>query len=116
MGDHSLCRTGRCPQAPGSPAAEPITLHPAEPLEGEEPLVASYREALEAAGRASTPEGLHVLFLANFLAAGKHTGAGAASLSRELRAAVELAMRGAKQKSDALDELATRRDRKVSGA
>src|SRR5687768_2273784 len=50
-------------------------------------LVASYRRRLEAVERQGTPEGEHVLFLAGLLAAGDgHTAAGAASLSRELRA------------------------------
>jgi len=115
-GDHSLCRQGRCPQAPGSSHAEPIQLHAAEPRDGEEPLVASYREVLESAGRSASPEGMHVMHLATLFVQGKHTASGAAALSRELRAALDVAMRGAATKADALDELALRRDRKVFGA
>jgi hypothetical protein len=79
-------------------------------------LTAAYQRQLVDAARLDTPEGAHVMFLADLFAAGGHTAAGAASLSKELRAAMELALRGAPRKADFLDELDERRRRKVSGA
>lgn len=80
------------------------------------PLVAMYRQQLETAERVASPEGAHVLHLANLFASGQHTAAGAAALSKELRAAMEMAMRGAPKAADALDDLARRRQMKASGA
>lgn len=79
------------------------------------PLVGSYRRQLEQAERLDTPEGAHVMHLVELFATGKYTASGAAALSRELRLAMEVALRGAPRQADALDELAARRDRKVSG-
>lgn len=79
-------------------------------------LVAAYRKQLDDADRLGTPDGAHVMLLAGLLAAGDHTASGAASLSRELRAAMEVALRGAPRQADRLDELADRRHRKASGA
>lgn len=110
MGDHSLCKRDRCAALR---AGVPVELPTAgEGLE----LVSAYRCALEDAGRLGSPEGVTVMHLATLLAEGKHTAAGAASLSRELRAAMEIALRGAPRQADALDELAARRDRKTFGA
>jgi len=80
------------------------------------PVVASYRRQLDAADRLETPEGTHVMLLVELFANGKHTAAGAASLSKELRSAMELALRGAAKQADALDELSARRTRKATGA
>jgi hypothetical protein len=71
-------------------------------------LVAQYRAELAEAKRLDTPAGQHALFLAEMLAAGKHTASGAASLSREVREAMAVAMKGA-GKPDAVDELTARR-------
>lgn len=79
-------------------------------------LVESYRAVLEAAGRLDTPQGAHVAHLAQLFATGPHTAAGAASLSRELRAALDSALAGVPPTADALDELAARRQTKMSGA
>lgn len=79
-------------------------------------LTATYQRQLVEADRLDTPEGAHVMFLAELFAAGGHTAAGAASLSRELRAAMELALRGAPRQADFLDELDERRRRKATGA
>lgn len=76
----------------------------------------AYRKELAAAGRLDTPAGASVMHLASLFAAGNHTAAGAASLHRELRAALEVALRGAKTKADAMDELAARRRFKASSA
>lgn len=94
------------------------TSRPAQaPAAGEEPaLVASYRKVLEQADRASTPDGMQVLLLAQLLAVGPHTAAGAASLSRELRAAMEVALRDAPRQADELDELQARRIAKAANA
>lgn len=80
------------------------------------PLVEAYRAQLEGAGRLDTPEGAHVMLLAELFATGQHTSSGAATLSRELRAALEVAMRGAAKKADAVDELSERRRRKTESA
>jgi hypothetical protein len=95
-----------------TPDAEP----PATSEHHEPQLVASYRRRLETAERLGTPEGEHVLLLARLLATSEHTAAGAASLSRELRAAMEDALRDAPREADKLDELAARRAAKVAGA
>lgn len=79
-------------------------------------LVGAYRRQLEAVGRLDTPEGVHVLTLAALFAAGGHTSSGAASLSRELRAAMEMALKGAPAVPDEMDELAERRRVKASSA
>jgi hypothetical protein len=89
---------------------------PADAEPDESPLVVSYRTVLEKADRLSTPEGAHVMHLAALFASGQHTAAGAASLSRELRAAMESALVDAPRQADALDELAERRTRKATGA
>lgn len=79
-------------------------------------LVGSYRAQLGKAERLETPEGALVMHLATLFASGEHTAAGAASLSRELRAAMDAALRGAPTQADALDELGARRRRKATGA
>lgn len=79
-------------------------------------LLEAYRRRLEDAGRVDAPEGVHVLTLAEMLTVGQHTASGAASLSRELRAAMEEAMKGTKPAADFIDELAERRRKKISSA
>lgn len=79
-------------------------------------LESTYREQLESAGRLDTPAGALVMHLATLFANGQHTAAGAAALSRELRAAMEVAVRGAGLQGDAVDELLERRRRKATGA
>lgn len=88
------------------------------PTPGSEiPAVAeAYRKQLEMAERLDTPEGAHVMLLAMLFANGQHTAAGAASLSRELRSAMETALRGAPKAADAVDELTARRRQKAAGA
>lgn len=81
-------------------------------------MVATYEERLDAAGVLDTPEGAHVMLLARLLeeGAGGMTASGAASLSRELRAAMDAALKDAPGEADVLDELAERRRQKASGA
>jgi len=87
-----------------------------EPAGEVSPLVTTYQQVLKAADRLATPEGAHVMHLAELFANGRHTAAGAASLSKELRAAMESALRGAARAPDAMDELEERRRRKTSTA
>lgn len=89
---------------------------PSEPLRADTPLVEAYRKRLEAAERLDSPEGALVMTLARLFAAGEHTSSGAASLSRELRAAMDVALQGAPTEADSLDELARRRQAKAAGA
>lgn len=79
-------------------------------------LVESYRKQLEAAGRLDTPDGALVLHLATLFTSGDHTASGAAALSRELRAATEVALRGSATREDSIDELTARRRAKASSA
>lgn len=109
-----FCVKCRPPRKGSNPRV--VQLGDEPPLEELPPLVASYRKQLETAERADTPEGLHVLHLAALFASGQHTAAGAASLSKELRAAMEFALRGAPRAADALDELSARRTQKAAGA
>lgn len=80
---------------------------------GETPLVQVYRKQLEAAGREDTPEGVHAIHLAKLLATPGHSASGAATLSRELRATMAIALKGASPDGDALDDLANRRVKKT---
>jgi hypothetical protein len=77
-------------------------------------LVESYRKQLEDVERLDTPDGALVLHLATMFAAGDHTASGAAALSRELRAAMEVALRGAAKQDDSIDELTSRRRAKAA--
>ncbi|SRR6266498_3793323 len=79
-------------------------------------VVATYRKRLAKAGRLDTPEGAHVMLLAEAMAAAGNSAAGVALLSRELAARMADAMRGAQSKADALDELSRRRQDKAAGA
>lgn len=67
---------------------------------------------LRDAGREATPKGLIALNLAALLAAGGHTAAGAASLARQLDAALDAALAGSAQAADVIDELRSRRDKR----
>lgn len=111
------CEKCRPPRNRPNPRVIQLPKPPEASAEAECGLVASYRRRLEAVERLHTPEGEHVLFLAELLAAGSgHTAAGAASLSRELRAAMEEALRDAPREADRLDELEERRRKKAAGA
>lgn len=88
---------------------------PQPDVPSEPPLVASYRRQLQAVDRLDTPEGAHVMHLVGLFSAEAHTASGAAALSRELRAAMEAAMRDVPQEMTFLDELRLRRERKLGG-
>lgn len=79
-------------------------------------LADSYRKQLSDADRLDTPAGVTVLHLAQLLENGNHTAAGAASLARELRAAMDVALRGAAKQGDEIDELTARRRAKTDSA
>ena len=116
------CTTCRPPRNRKNPRVvelpKPVDERPApgQPATKTPPLVESYRKQLEEAERLDTPEGALVLHLAMLFALGQHTAAGAASLSRELRAAMDVALRGAPAKADAVDELMERRRAKAASA
>jgi hypothetical protein len=111
------CVTCRPPRNRENPRVIPLLDH--EEPTGSRPPVSledTYRKHLELAERLETPEGAHVMLLAQLLAAGEHTASGAAALSKELRAAMTVALKDAPTKSDFLDELADRRRSKAAGA
>ena len=77
--------------------------------DGESPLVKEHRDRLLQAGRLDTPEGAHVMFLAEQMAGGGPLS-GVALLSKELAARMAEALRGtAAVASDSVDDLARRR-------
>jgi hypothetical protein len=110
------CETCRPPRNRPNPRVIKLPTTAASDQSEPTGLVASYRQRLEEAERLNTPEGEHVLLLANLLAGSGHTAAGAASLSRELRAAMEEALKHAPRAADKLDELQERRRMKAAGA
>lgn len=78
------------------------------------PQVAKVRAELEAAGKVDTALGEHALWLAQRLASGQDPASGVAALSREMRATLAEATRGAAAESrlsSYQDELAARRKR-----
>lgn len=88
-----------------------------EPTEAaSHPLVVATRAELEAAGRLDSRRGQQALTLAAHLAVSlADTGSARAALSRELDALMVKALDGAVVDTDEFDELAARRDRKLSG-
>src|SRR5262245_10624600 len=81
-----------------------------------QPLVESYHRQLVESNRLNTPEGAQVIALAELFVAGNHTAAGAASLSKEIRAAFDVAMKGADRQADSGDELQAKRRARILGA
>ena len=76
-------------------------------------LLSATRAELERAGRVDTALGQAALTLAGRLDEGRDTGSAMAALSRELRAALEAATRGAAEQASPLDELRLRRLRRL---
>lgn len=74
------------------------------------PVAAATRAALDAAGMLGTPIGQSTVALARRMDANADTGAGLASLSRELRAAMAEALADVTPAADPLDELRARRE------
>jgi hypothetical protein len=116
------------PRLIGVPAEEPSPPEEQPPAKGAQTvrplapgggLVETYRERLETAKRVDTFEGQHVLMLARLLAegaaTGAHTAAGVTALSRELRAAMAEALKGAPAEPDLVDELQERRRQREAG-
>jgi len=67
-------------------------------------VIEAYRAGLEAAGRLNSPGGELVILLATRLVEGTHTASALASLSRELRAAYDAAVKDAETESaDVID-------------
>lgn len=115
-------RNRKNPRLIGVPRDEPAAAVESSPAPARSPgggLVESYRRRLEVAKRIDTPEGQHVLMLAQLFAAGaasgSHTAAGASALSRELRAAMAEALRGAPAEPDLIDQLQERRRQREAG-
>lgn len=102
------CRPPRARREPGARAH-------AQPVEDQN-LIDRYTAELEEAGRLDTPDGAHVMLLARLLARGGHSASGAAALSRELRTAMNVALRDlGSDGGDLVDELARRREEKLAG-
>lgn len=79
------------------------------------PVVEATKRELEAAGRLETALGQQALRLAKRMHSEFDTGSALASISRELRAVMAEALKGAAPVADPLDELAERRRRKAAG-
>jgi hypothetical protein len=82
----------------------------------EAPIVRVTRRALEQAGRLDTPDGTAAMELATSIAAGGHTGAALASLSKEYRQAMRDAQAGAQGAADAVSDLGSARRARIAGA
>jgi hypothetical protein len=108
------CESCRPPRNRPNPRV--VQLRPEDPgRHDEHPMVASYRKRLVALGAVDTHEGQQVLLLCTLLSTGPHTAAGAASLSRELRGAMEAAERQYQITTDRVSELEERRRRRAAG-
>lgn len=86
--------------------AEPTT--PGAP-EAAGTLTEATRDALVAVGRLDCPEGALAVMLATQLDAGGHTGSQTAALSKEYRAALDVASKGATGAASTLDQIRARR-------
>ena len=113
-----FCVTCRPSRNRGNPRVIPMSESSEKPKSTGSGVADSYRRRLDSAGVLDTPEGSHVMLLASLLedGMGSHTAAGAASLSRELRAAMESALRDVPGEPDVVDELEERRRQKAAGA
>lgn len=74
------------------------------------------RRKLTEQGMIDTPQGANAMLLATILAAGGHTGAAHASLSREWRTAMQEALSGAQGAADAVNDLGAARRARIQGA
>lgn len=93
----------------------PVVLVPRVPTVEPE-LVTYTRRALGKAGRLETHEGANAMALAVSIAAGGHTGAAHASLSREYRASMQEALAGAQGATDEVSDLGNARRARIAGA
>ena len=78
----------------------------------DQPLVSALTRELEGAGRIDTFLGQAALELARRISSPHESGAGVASLVKQLRETMADALKGAATADDALDELRKRRDSK----
>jgi hypothetical protein len=107
---------------PLAPAQQPTAAAPAAPTVQAPPvssadtplLVAATISELAAAEKLGTTLGQQAVRLAERMVAGSETGSAVASLSKELRATMAEALKGAQQAGDPVDEIRARRDRKRS--
>lgn len=72
-------------------------------------LEPAVRAELDRYGRAESPDGAAALYAARLLDLGGHTGSSASALLREMRTAVEAAIRGVPAEDDVVDELRAKR-------
>jgi hypothetical protein len=81
-------------------------------------LIEVYRDALKDAGRLDTPQGAQVMTLAHLLERLERSGTttGAASLSKELRDTMAIALKGSSQSNDTVDQLMARRRARILGS
>lgn len=97
------------------PAGRPETAPPLEPSSEPGPTAAATTVELERADRLNTAIGQAALVLAKRIdASSTETGGSLASLVREHRATMAEALRDTDGQADPLDELRTRRERKLS--
>ncbi|HKA97451.1 MAG TPA: hypothetical protein VKD66_14385 [Streptosporangiaceae bacterium] len=76
-----------------------------------------YRAELDNSGRLETPEGALVMALVDrLLDPAGQTPSALAALSKEIRAAFEVAMKGADRQADSGDELQAKRRARILGA
>jgi hypothetical protein len=76
-------------------------------------LLASVEADLSAGRRLETFLGQQAVTLARSMSSGLHTGSALAALSKELRAVMDEALKGASAVADPVDEVRDRRDRKL---
>ena len=112
------CRKRR--ERSGAPAAvvelRPPLVQSDNPDSDFGPVVAATWKKLEDADRLHEPEGVAALALAHRLDhGGRDTGSALASVARELRATLEVALKGAGVAADPIDQLRARREAKRAG-
>ena len=109
----ATCRQRKRRGAGPTDTPAPVVSGTVEPIG----VVAAVAAELSAAGRLNTSLGQQALKLAVRLETSKtDTGAGLASLSKELRALMVQALAGVTQVDDPVDEIAKRRDEKLKRA
>lgn len=83
---------------------------------GEQGVEAATRARLEDAGRVSSPEGMSALLLARKLDQGGDTGSAMAALAKQHLSSLEAALRDVEVAGDPVDELRSRRQRRLSAS
>lgn len=90
----------------------PVATSSSPQSDGPGPLEAAAIAELEEAKRLDTVLGQSALALASRIEAGQDTGAGLASLVKQLQTTIAAAVEGANQDADPVDELRALRDKK----